>query len=126
MGTFICKTQDLFSQLRLVILDYPKLLISQEDSKKILADIIQAKQLNFERSCEQYVPLSGLDMVSTHFLIYDIKDLYNPKLILAIRNTYEDRACRHSLTIPSAEYIKFAKQEHQDCYHEFKNREDPW
>ena len=112
------------NNFRLVILDYPKLIISDEKAKKVLADMIQAKQINFERSCQDYVPLSGLDMISTHFLIYDTTDIFEPKLILAIRNCYEDRTLRHHFSLPSEEYIKFAPEEYQKAYYEFKKNKE--
>jgi hypothetical protein len=108
--------------LRLVVLDYPKLTIQSAETKKILADMIQAKQINFERSDANYVPLGGLDMVSTHFLIYDTTDIYNPKVVFAIRNCYEDRVRRHNLTLPSEEYIKHVPENIREEYFQFRKK----
>lgn len=108
------------NNLRLAVLDYPKLIIQNDIVKLMLADMLQAKQLNFERSDINYVPMSGLDMVSTHFLIYDVSNIYRPKLVLAIRNTYEDRVRRHKLRLPSEEYIQYAPSHLQKRYYEFK------
>ncbi|MCB9072048.1 MAG: hypothetical protein H6623_00380 [Bdellovibrionaceae bacterium] len=93
------------NHLRLVIVDYPKLTIHDKNTKQALIDMIQAKQINFERSDENYVPMSGLDMVSTHFLIYDVRNLFELKLVFAIRVCYSDRAEKHYLQIPSQNYI---------------------
>ena len=107
--------------LRLVVLDYPKLTIHSQDTKNCLADMIQAKQINFERSDVNYVPMGGLDMVSTHFLIYDMENIYKPKIVLAIRNCYEDRTLRHNLRLPSQDYIGSASQV-QRAYNGFKRK----
>ena len=90
---------------RLVILDYPKLIIEDSETQKILSDIITAKQLNFERTDKNYIVMDKHDMVGTHFLIYDITSFYNPKLIFALRSTYENRAQKHGIKIPLEDYI---------------------
>ncbi len=106
--------------LRLVVLDYPKIQIDNPQAKQLLVDMIQSKQKNFERADENYVPMNGLDMISTHFMIYDCTDMYNPKPVLAIRNCYGDRTQKHKLKLPSEEYILHAPKEYQERYYQFK------
>lgn len=114
----------MFKNLRLVVLDYPKLIIKDKTTKNVLGDIIQGKQLGFERASKEYVPMSALDMVSSHFLIYDTSDIFSPKLIVAIRNCYEDRAQKHNLPLPYEDYIQYASLEVQKKHAKFrKNKE---
>ncbi|MCC2678595.1 MAG: hypothetical protein K0R29_1171 [Pseudobdellovibrio sp.] len=77
---------------RLVLLDHAKLQLDKPETKKILADMIIAKQKNFERTDENYITLDKHDMLGTHILLYDTSDLFNPKLIFTVRVTYQARA----------------------------------
>ena len=110
----------MYKNLRLVVLDYPKLIIRDDKAMKILADMVQAKQINFERSDETYVPLGGLDMISTHFMIYDTTDMLSPKPILALRNCYEDRCKKHNIPLPIDYYIEHTPPEMKKKFLEFK------
>ena len=81
--------------------------------------MIQTKQVNFERSNDKYVPLSGLDMISTHFLIYDTSDICKPKLILAMRNCYKDRSDNHGIPLPIENYISSTPLKMQRAWEKF-------
>lgn len=85
---------------RLVILDYPKLHLNNQTTKSILLDLIVAKQNNFERTDEFYVPNDKHDLIGTHFLIYDVTNPFQQKLVMGIRLAYEERARRHKVTLP--------------------------
>lgn len=77
---------------RLVILDHAKLQLDKPVTKKLLADMIVAKQKNFERTDEHYITIDKHDMLGTHVMLYDVTDLFEPKLIFTVRVTYQERA----------------------------------
>ena len=47
------------------------------------------------------------DMCGTHFLIYDVENFLNPKLVLAIRTTYRSRAKQYNLNLPFDVYYEY-------------------
>lgn len=95
--------------LRAAILDYPmKALESQPMAGRMLGDIIKSKQIGFFKTSTDFVVMDKHDMIGTHFLIYDATDVYNPRLVLAIRNTYEERCKRHGVPLPIDGYIHLA------------------
>lgn len=107
---------------RLVILDYPKLIIRDEATQIAFKDVICTKQINFERASELYVSMNSMDMISTHYLIYDVTNLYKPKLVLAIRTCYENRAKRHKLSLPIEDYIGYAPPIFRKKFELFRQR----
>lgn len=96
------------SQFRLVFLEYPKKQLENEEAAKIYSDIIWYKQSNFRRTEENFIIGDKLDMLASHLCIYDTSRIYKPKLVLAIRNTYQDRAKEHRLTLPVESWINYA------------------
>jgi len=88
---------------RLVLLDHAKLQLDRPETKKILADMIIAKQKNFERTDENYIALDKHDMLGTHVLLYDTSDLFNPKPVFAVRVTYQARAEASKVKTPMQE-----------------------
>jgi hypothetical protein len=114
----------MLENFRLVVLDYPKLTLEDETTKRVFADMIQSKQLNFVRASENYVSLNSMDMISTHYMIYDIKNFYRPKQVLAIRTCYEQRAVRHKLKLPIEEYIDYAPRAYQEKLQRFRSSVD--
>ena len=90
--------------LRFVIVDYPKKNIADNSVKRFMGDMLQAKQLNYERTDENYVPFTDLDMISTHLFVYDTSNLFNPKQSLAIRICYESRCLQHNIPMPLESY----------------------
>lgn len=88
------------SQFRLVVLDNTKGQLESSVAKKILSDMLFAKQSNFLRTDPQYVVMDKHDMIGTHYLIYDTTDFLNPHLIFAIRTTFLKRAQEHRLETP--------------------------
>ncbi len=72
--------------------------------KNIFADILQTKQLNFERTVENNIWFGPQDLVSTHVLVYDQTNIYNPQLVLAIRVCYQQRSIKHLLQLPIEQY----------------------
>ncbi len=94
-------------KFRAVILDYPLKTIDQNPLVgQILGDVIRAKQVGFLQTEPNFVVMDKHDMIGTHFLIYDVENPFQPKLILAIRNTYEERAKRHGVPLPIEGYIE--------------------
>ena len=87
--------------LRLAILDYPKQLLNDTTACRLLSDMLSQKQINFARTLDTFVVTDKHDMIGTHYLIYDTTRLYEPRLVAAIRNTYEDRAKTHGLPLPT-------------------------
>lgn len=110
----------MLSRLKLVVFDYPKFLVQDEVPKRILGDFIQAKQINYDRSDDNYISIGNLDMVSTHVLIYDMKNIFKPKIVLAIRNVYEDRVRKHNLRLPSDDYIPHLAADDLKKFNNFK------
>lgn len=115
----------MFENFRAVILDYPKLTLRNEDSKKAFSDMLFSKQMNFERSSIRYVPMSGLDMISTHYMIYDVTNPFHSRPILAIRTCFEDRVKYHDLTLPIDQYIVTAPEDFQSKFRAFRQRNNP-
>lgn len=107
------------NNLRLVILDYPKLHIQNHEVKKVLADMIQAKQINFERTDKNYVSLNSQDMISTHYMIFDTKSLYTPHPIFSIRTCYRNRSKTHNLSLPVEDCLNPLSVEFQAHYQKF-------
>ena len=107
---------------KLVILDYPKLMLDSSSVKKTLSDMIMNKQINFKRACSSYVSLNAQDMISTHYLIYDVTNIFEPKQVLAIRTCYQSRSFRHKLSLPSQDYIQYAPESYQDKFKLFMGR----
>lgn len=107
---------------RLVILDYPKLHLSNPDTKRILMDVIVAKQKGFERTDEFYVPNDRHDMIGTHFLIYDVTNPFQQKLIFGIRVTYEERTKKHKARLPIIEIESHFNDTLKSEFKEFRTR----
>lgn len=106
--------------LRLVILDYPKRLLRDELASKVFADLLRFRQMNFERSTETHVYVDKLDMIGTHYLVYDVQDLFAPKIIAGIRTSYMSRCDNHNLKIPLEDLIPKAMLPVQEAYYKFK------
>jgi hypothetical protein len=85
-------------------LDYPKLLLKNQDALRVYGDVVSQKQVNFERTQDSLVITDKHDMIGTHVLIYDTADLFHPLAVAAIRITYEDRATRHRIPLPIETY----------------------
>ncbi len=106
--------------LRLVVLDYPKLVLNREVVRKIFSDLTLAKQQNFERASETYVSMGPLDMISTHCLMYDQSELYTPKIVGGIRACWGNRARYHRLRLPIEDYITSAPIEYRKSFERFR------
>ena len=106
--------------LRLVILDYPKLMLAQDRVRRIFGDMVIAKQQNFARTSESYVSMGPLDMISTHFLIYNQNELYHPKIIGAFRCCWGNRTQYHKLRLPIEDYITYAPIEYRKEFEKFR------
>lgn len=106
--------------LRLVILDYPKKLLKDELANRVFADLLRFRQINFERSTETHVYVDKLDMIGTHYLVYDVQDLFSPKIVAGIRTSYMSRCANHNLKIPLEDLIPKAVLPVQEAYHKFK------
>jgi hypothetical protein len=113
------------SNFKLVILDYAKIQLNNQDATKALNDLIVIKQKNFERTDPNYVVVDKHDMIGTHFLIYETSNVYSPKLIFAIRNTYEDRAANHKLKTPFLDLLPSLSAEYQEAFRKFKQIHGP-
>lgn len=111
----------MLNNFKLVILDYALGHLDNPSTQKSLNDIIINKQKNFARTDPNYVVMDKHDMIGTHYLIYDVSEMYNPKLILAIRTTFEDRAKDHHLKTPIQELMPHLSLNSQAHYQNFKN-----
>jgi hypothetical protein len=110
------------SHLRVAILDYPKLQLDRDTATRLLIDMLKSKQANFERTSKSFVVTDKHDMIGTHFLIFDTRDIYQPKLVAAIRNTYEDRAKAHGLALPIESYVGATSAAAQKELREFRRK----
>ncbi len=111
----------MLKNFKLVILDYPKLTLEEEQTQKLFLDTVYSKQMNFKRASEDYVSMNSLDMVSTHYLIYDTSNFLKPKQVLAIRTCYEHRARKHKLTLPVEDYIEYTPDVFKNKFLIFKS-----
>ncbi len=107
--------------LRLVILDYPKKQINNLDAQRTLSDVIITKQINFERTDPDYVVMDKHDMIGTHYLIYDTANVHYPKLVFAIRTTFEERARLHKLKTPLQELIPHTNDRCKKMYEDYRH-----
>lgn len=107
------------NNFRLVILDYVMKNLERDDAKKCLNDLVVMKQTNFLRTDPNYVVTDKHDIVGTHFLIYETSNIYNPKVIFALRATYEDRCVQHHLTTPFQDLVPKLPHSLQQAYNEF-------
>lgn len=110
------------SEFKLVIFDYAKKQIENASAQKALSDLILVKQKNFERTDPDYVVLDKHDMVGTHFMIYETSNLFSPRLIAALRVTYEDRALMHKLKTPLQELMPHLDEKCQRAYQAFRKK----
>lgn len=108
--------------LRIAILDYPIKLLQNKDACTLLMDSIVQKQNAFFQTSKDFVVTDKHDMIGTHFLIYDTVDLFKPKLVAAIRNTYEERAKVHSLNLPIDSYYPSLDSNTKKAVDQFRNR----
>jgi len=109
------------SNFRLVLLDYAKNQLEKPVVKQLLSDMIVVKQQNFERTDPNYVVMDKHDMIGTHALIYDTTDLYNPKLVFALRLTFEERAKQHKLKTPIQDLAPYLEGSCKDAYEKFRS-----
>lgn len=80
------------------------------------------KQKNFERTDPNYIVLDKHDMIGTHSLIYETTNLFEPRLVFAIRLTYEDRTQRHKLKTPLQELMPHLDSNCQRAFQTFKSQ----
>lgn len=111
--------REIMNNFRLAILDYALTHLTSETTQNVLNDLIVMKQKNFERTDPTYVVLDKHDMIGTHFLIYDTADIYQPKIIFALRVTYEDRSIHHKLKTPLQELVPKLSLPLQAAYEKF-------
>lgn len=104
---------------RLVILDYAKKQLDNPLVQKALNDMIFIKQKNYERTDPNYVVLDKHDMIGTHILIYETSNLYNPRLVVAQRITYDNRAQIHKVNTPLSDLIPHLNPNCQQAHKNF-------
>lgn len=113
------------SHLRIVILDFAKKNLNSESTKKVMAEMLSARQTSFHRTIETYILMDKNDMLATHFLIYDVSELYTPKILSGIRVVYRKRCDEYGLKLPLDENIVNASLPTQQFYEKFKaNKEN--
>lgn len=91
--------------LRFVLLDYPKLILDNQTASLVFADYIRLKQTNYDRTSDKYICMDKLDMISTHFLIYNTQNLFHPRIVAGLRLCYEERSDQFGLSLPVETYI---------------------
>lgn len=94
-------------QLKFVIVDNAIKQLDSTEVKKLFNDLITVKQINFSKTSKHYISMDKHDMCGTHFLIYDVENFLNPKLVLAIRTTYRSRAKQYNLNLPFDVYYEY-------------------
>lgn len=107
------------NNFRLAILDYALTHLHSDTTQNMLSGLVVMKQKNFERTDPTYVVTDKHDMIGTHFLIYDTSDIYKPKIIFALRVTYEDRSARHKIKTPFQELVPKLALPLQVAYEKF-------
>ena len=112
--------------LRAAILDYPfRALESQPVAGQMLGDVIKHKQIHFFKTSANFVVMDKHDMIGTHFLVYDVTNIYHPRLVLAIRNTYEERCKHHGVQLPIDGYIHATSMEAQQLFKKLRQKVGP-
>lgn len=91
---------------RLVVLDYAKKQLNDDEAISVYLDVVRYKQKAFQTTLENFVVGDKHDMLASHFCIYDTSQIYRPKLVLALRSVYQDRAKEHHLELPIEYWIK--------------------
>lgn len=109
---------------KLVILDYAKEQMDNPLVQPLLSDLFMVRQKNFERTDPNYIVIDKHDMIATHALIFDTTNLYHPKLIFAMRITFESRAKIHKLRTPVQDLSSFFSSECQTSLTNFLKRKD--
>ena len=94
-------------QLKFVVLDNVIQQLDSNEVKKLFSDLVTVKQLNFSKTSDSYISMDKHDMCGTHFLIYDVENFLNPRLVLAIRTTYRSRAKGYNLKLPFDVYYEY-------------------
>lgn len=112
--------------LRAAILDYPlKTIEFMDSSRKMLGDVMTQKQIGFFQTSQSYVVMDKHDMIGTHFILYDATNVYDPKIVLAIRNTYENRVRAHGLSLPIEDYIHLGGDPAVEALNRFRLKNGP-
>ncbi|MBL7542926.1 MAG: hypothetical protein JNL11_03875 [Bdellovibrionaceae bacterium] len=107
------------SNLRLVVLDYALKHIQNQATRQALNDLVVMKQVNFQRTDPNYVVTDKHDIIGTHYLVYDTSDLYEPKVVFALRTTYGDRSQQHRLNTPFQDLLPKISDRLQTAYQDF-------
>jgi hypothetical protein len=110
------------SKFRMVVLDYAKEQLENKTAQKIMSDLVFTKQINFLRSEPNYVVTDKHDMIGTHYMMYDVTNLYEPKLIFAIRTTYLSRSTQHRIETPLLSLVPKLDLPLQKLFHDFERR----
>jgi hypothetical protein len=109
-------------KFRLVILDNAKEQLDNPTAKKIISDVVFVKQKNFLRTEPNYVVTDKHDMIGTHYLVYDTTELFEPKLVFAIRTTFMKRAQLHRIDTPLMSLMLRLDKPLQEAFSEFHKR----
>lgn len=107
------------SRFRLVILDNTKEQLDNPMAQQVLSHMIFAKQKNFLRTDPNYVVMDKHDMIGTHYLIYDVENFLEPKLIFAIRTTFLHRTREHRLETPLMSLLPHMGEALSKAFHDF-------
>ena len=116
----------MLENLKLVVFDYPKYLPKNDTNLKILSDLLSTKQESYHLSDERFVSISGLDFIGTHFMVYDVREFFKPKLILSMRNLFESRIQFHKLKMPTEDYLPKLDSMGQEAFKKFKSNKNPF
>lgn len=116
----------MLKHLKLVVFDYPKYLPKTETNQKILSDLLSTKQESYHLSDDRFVAISGLDFIGTHLMVYDTKDIFQPRHVLSVRNLSEDRAKYHKLKMPTEDYLPHLADSERSAFYQFKEGKAPF
>ncbi len=114
------KNSKLMPNLRFAILDYPKLLMDNKVAQSLLSDVLTARQIGYEKASDLYISNDKLDMIGTHIVVFEVSNMYIPKVIAGLRLSYSDRCEKHSLDLPMNVNIQYTSQTTQNLYKKFK------
>ncbi len=107
------------TQLKVVILDFPKITMKNEIGRRVFAEVAGVRQESFRRTLDSYLALDRHDMIGTHVLIFETSQLFSPRLLSGIRLTYKSRSQNFGLKLPLEENIIYASKETQDYFRSY-------
>lgn len=113
------------NMLRLVVIDYAKLQVSDSLAFRLFGDMLCKRQESFLRTRDTFLVIDKHDLIGTHFLVYDTQELFSPKLVAGFRLTYDERAKAHGLEMPIESILSVCPAQARLDFQEFQKEKGP-